>query len=61
MPDDPYGTRTSSSNTGFLAIVDSDTADNTALMFPSREQLSIVLRESMPEDTLESLGSLLQG
>ena len=35
MPDDPYGTRTSSSNTGFLAIVDSDTADNTALMFPS--------------------------
>jgi len=60
MPDDPYGTRTISSNTGFLAIVDSDTADNTALMFPSLEQLSIVLRESMSEDTLDSLRGLLK-
>ena len=50
-----------SSNTGVLAIVDSDTADNTALMLPSLEQLSLVLRESMSEDTLESLRDLLQG
>jgi len=60
MPDAPHGTRISSSNTGFLAIVDSDTADNTALMFPSLEQLSIVLRESMSEDTLDSLRGLLK-
>ena len=61
MPDDPYGTRTNVSNTGFLAIIDCDTADNTALMFPTLEQLSIVLRESMSEDTLDSLSGLLQG
>ena len=61
MPDAPHGTRISSSNTGFLAIVDSDTADNTALMFPTLEQLSIVLRDSLPEDTLESLWGLLRG
>lgn len=60
MPDAPHGTRISSSNTGVLAIVDSDTADNTALMFPSLEQLSIVLRESMSEDTLDSLRGLLK-
>ena len=51
----PARTQTGASNTGFLAIVDSDTADNTALMFPTLEQLSLVLRESLPEETLDSL------
>ena len=49
------------STTGFLAIVDCDTADNAALMFPSLEQLSTVLRESMSEDTVESLRGFLRG
>ena len=56
----PARTRSIGSNTGFLAIVDSDTADNTALMFPSLEQLSAVLRDSLPEGALESLMASLR-
>ena len=48
------------SNTGSLVIVDSDTADNTALIFPTLEQLSIVLRESLPEDAIKSLRASLR-
>ena len=57
----PARTRTGATNTGFLAIVDSETANNTALIFPSLEQLSLVLLESLSEETLKSLRGLLRG
>ena len=60
MPDDPYGTRTIDLKTGILAIVRVDTADNTAELYPTLEQLARLLAASLHADDMQLVLELLQ-
>ena len=49
------------SNARFLAFVDTDTADNTALVFPTLEQLAIALKESLNLEEIAKLVDQISG